>query len=166
MSTVSTFEHSFINEVEATTAEIGGVLTLFRFSHAAGNRSYEIFDDVESFRNRVNDLPAKTLVVVFKTPQLQLRGIVDDDFIERVLARHSDGSEWLIVRTTLITVGSQSWYHDYATASSKELEEELRDDYCWGHPVAVGKEPDELNADECIEAVVPDKHGVVKRGVY
>lgn len=145
----------------------GEVLTLFRFSHAAGSKSFEFFDSLNDFNNRLAELPPRTSVIVFGEPQLPLRGVVRDEFVSAALECIDEGTYWLVVRLSKTTLGSQSWFHHVIDDSLEELEAELRDEYCWAEMVAVGPEPDWLHdTDTVISAVVPERDGTVRIGVY
>ena len=51
--------------------------------------------------------------------------------------------------------------------TSEDLEDELRDEFCYGKSVAVGKEPEWLEErDDLVSAVVPFENGTVKTGIY
>ncbi len=166
MEYTSTANPDFISDVAAILESVGEIATLFRFHAAAGNRSYEFFKTVESFLERIDNLPSQTIVLVFRTPQFPIRGTVNDELIQRAKQTIPDGIDWAVVRTTLITKGSLSWYHDFVDSSHKELENELRDDFCWGHPVAVGVEADWHDSAVVVSAVKPFDNGRVERGIY
>ena len=166
MDNNSTESPDFNNEVASILESVGEIAALFRFHAAAGSRSYEFFETVDSFLERVNELPPQTSVLVFRTPQFPIRGTVNDELIQRAKDAIPDGTDWAVVRTSQITMGSQSWYHDFEDSSHKELENELRDDYCWGHPVAVGVEPDWHDSTVVVSAVKPFDDGRVEHGVY
>ena len=165
MSERSTTDLSFERDAGELLTDVGEIGCVFRFSHSAGERSYEFFRDIESFRHRLRDLPPSTSVILFRDRQLALRGVVDDAFVAK--AKQSvAGRHWTIARTSPITMGSQSWFHNTDGDALEELEEELRDTYCWGQPVAVGEEPSWHDPRRTIEALVPGPDGTVKRGVY
>lgn len=166
MDNTTTASPDFNNEVASILESVGEIAALFRFHAAAGNRSYEFFETVDSFLARVNELPPKTSVLVFRTPQFPIRGTVNDELIQRAKAAIPDGTDWAVVRTSQITMGSQSWYHDFEDCSHKELEIELRDDFCWGHPVAIGVEPDWHDSTVVVSAVKPFDDGRVEAGIY
>ena len=161
----STTDLAFEHEAQAVLSELGEIACIIRFSHSAGNRSFEFFRDLGSFRRRLRVFPSSTSVIVFRDRQLPLRGVVDDEFV--ATAKNTvRGKHWTITRTSLITMGSQSWYHHIDGDTIQELEEELRGSFCWGHPVAVGEEPDWLSRERTIEAIVPNSDGAVRRGIY
>lgn len=166
MENTSTSNPDFKNEVAAILESVGEIAALFRFHAAAGSRSYEFFETVESFLERIDELPPQTSVLVFRTPQFPVRGTANDELIQRAKEAIPDGTDWAVVRTTLITMGSQSWFHDFEDSSHKELENELRDDFCWGHPVAVGVEPDWHDSQVVASAVKPFDDGRVEVGIY
>jgi hypothetical protein len=161
-----TTDPTFRQDVEAVHAAHGEIVSVFRFSAAAGARSYEIFEDVASFFARLDALPQQTSVIVFKTKQFPVRGIADEDLLHEALAKIPDGAWWNLTRTTLITMGSQSWYPTFEGDSLTELEEELKDELFWGHPVAIGPEPDFHDLEQTVDAIVPDEDGRVTVGVY
>jgi hypothetical protein len=65
---------------------------LIRYSHAAGSKSFELFHSFSTLREKLSQLPPSTSVIVFKEPQLPLRGMVDDNFIAQCLSFISDGT--------------------------------------------------------------------------
>ena len=166
MEDVSTSSADFAHSVGEVLESVGEIVALFRFHAGGGNRSYEFFKSSESFFDRVDELPPRTSVEVFRAPQFPIRGIADDVLIAEAKSRIPDGTDWAVVRTSLITMGSQSWYHDFEDSSHYGLENELRDEFCWGHPVAVGIEPDRLDTKTVLSAVKPHEDGRVERGIY
>lgn len=166
MENISTANPDFKNQVAAILESVGEIAAFFRFHAAAGNRSYEFFEAVDSILGRIDELPPQTSVLVFRTSQFPIRGTVNDEFIQRAKETIPDGTDWAVVRTTQITMGSQSWYHDFEGSSHKELENELRDDFCWGNPVAVGVEPDWHNSTVVLSAVKPFGDGRIELGIY
>jgi hypothetical protein len=153
-------------EVEEILADVGELCCVIRFSHAAGNRSYEFFEDFEPFARRIRQLPPLTSVIVFRNRQFPIRGVVDEGFVTDATGSIDPEIAWTLVRTSSITMGSQSWFHHLDGSSLTELEEELRSTFCWGQPVALGPEPDWHDLEATFEAIVPGLTGVVQRGVY
>ncbi len=166
MKNASTSSPNFEKEVCAILESVGEIAALFRFHASAGSRSYEFFESTESFFERIDSLPPQTSVLVFRTPQFPVRGSSNDELIQRAKSSIPDGTDWAVVRASLITMGSQSWYHDLEDSSHKELESELRDEFCWGHPVAVGIEPDWHDESVVCSAVKPHEDGRVELGIY
>jgi hypothetical protein len=166
MENVSTSNPIFKNEVSEILESVGEIAALFRFHAAAGSRSYEFFESVKSFFERINDLQPQTSVLVFRTPQFPIRGTANDKLVQRAKLAIPDGTDWVVARTTQITMGSASWYHSFEDSSHKELESELRGEFCWGYHVAVGIEPDWHDDKIVCSAVQPDDDGRVKPGAY
>lgn len=166
METDSTANRDFKEAVAAVLDSVGEIAALFRFHAAAGDRSYEFFRTAELFCERLDELPPQTKVLVFREPQFPIRGTADDALIERVREALPDVGDWTVVRTSLITMGSESWYHDFDGSSQKELESELRDDFFWGHPVAIGVTPNWHDSTVAVSAVKPFDDGRVEAGVY
>jgi hypothetical protein len=164
---LSTSAPWFQRTVEAWLKSSKEVLVVIKIVYGAGSRSFEFFTDIESFRKRIAALRAKDCVVVLRDEHLPLRGCVDDDFIAKVLAQVPDGADWLIACTEPITMGKARWFHNYPGNNRAELEEELRDDVCYGKQVAVGLEPPyERTSDGVITAYVPNPDGSVTPGAY
>jgi hypothetical protein len=164
---VSTFDSDFQATVSRWIKSDGEVLVVIRFVFGAGSKSFEFFDEMATFRARLVELRPSDFVIVLRGKHLPLRGRVDDDFISRVRTAVADGDDWLIVCLDKITMGKASWYHDYAGNTQAELEEELRDDYCFGKRVAVGLEPPYgMDSDSVVSAFVPNADGSVTVGAY
>lgn len=167
----STTELSFEHDVAAVLSEIGEIFCVILFSYAAGLRSFEFFRDLESFRHRLRELPSRTSVVVFRDPQLPLRGIVDDEFVVEAKRWFMENhwirkKHWMVACMSMVTMGRASWFHHTDGSSLDELEEELRDGFCWGQPVAVGEEPNWFDLKRTFDAIVPEPDGRVIIGAY
>lgn len=141
------------------------VLILIRYSRAAGNKDFEFYRSLAALLERLRQLPPETCVTVFRNPQLQVRGIVDDEFISRCLDSVPDGSEYAVVETTPSRLGRFSHFNFSAGESHHELREDLESRR--GEPVAVGEYPrwQEESAD-VISGYVPAQDGSVRQGVY
>jgi hypothetical protein len=141
------------------------VLVLIRHPNAAGNRSFEFFSSPAALVGRLRHLERRTSVTVFKRPQLPLRGIVDDKFIESCMRAIPEGSEFLVTETVQRKAGKMSWFHNDAGVTHAELYEALDDSR--GTPVAVGLHPDWLAKNpDVVTAYVPDEDGVVRPAAY
>lgn len=141
------------------------LLVLIRYWHVASSKDFEFFSSFEMFSERLRKLPHLACVIVFRQPQLPIRGIIDDAFIARCLQSILDGSEYLVTETVQRVIGHVSWFHHAEGESHAELREDLED--CRGALVAVGLDPPWLHdTEDVISAVVPDEHGVVRPGGY
>jgi hypothetical protein len=156
-------DRAFLKTIEHWLRSQPEILVLIRYSRAAGNKSFEFFSSYVELENRLHQLGPETCVTAFRLPQLTLRGVVDDELIDRCLSSIPNGSEFLIVETSRSTAGSASWFHDAAGESHDELREALEDSR--GRPVAVGAYPQDDGPD-VISAYVPNRDGTVRRGVY
>ena len=165
MDYVSAFDEGFLRTVEAKIAAAGDVLVEFRFPYAAGDKSYEIFDDIERCMARIKEVRSQTWIMVYNDPQLPFRARVDEAFVAHAMAHHKDGDDWVITCLDKVSMGRRSWYHNYPTNSSADLEEELRDDLCWGKRVACGPEPGWINGD-VLHAKVPAEDGTLRPAAY
>lgn len=165
MSYNATTSPLFLAPLEQWLKSQGEILVLIRYAYAGGSKSFEFFSSFEALSERLKSLPAQTSVIVFRQPQLLLRGTVDDAFIEACLDYLPDGSEYLVTELTPRVYGRVSWLHYGDGESHSELREELED--LRGISVAAGLYPPWLvDTDDVISALVPDEHGVVKPGAY
>jgi hypothetical protein len=165
MSSAPTTDPKFLGTLEIWFRTQPEILVLFRYSYAAGARDFEFFSSLQTLADRLLELPPRTSVIAFRKPQLPIRGVVDDSFISRCLSGIPDGSEYLVVETVRRVYGKRSWFHHNAGVSHAELRDELEG--CRGAPVAAGLHPAWLeDTDDVISAIVPDEHGVARRGIY
>ncbi len=163
----STQSDNFRSTVQRWLDEHGEVLVLIRFHASAGGKSWELFSTFPALQKRIDGLPARTCLIVLREHELHLRGIVDDAFVLKAVSQHPRGKWWLVACLELKIIGRGSWYHSSECDTPEELEEELRDEFCYGKPVAVGKEPDWLEErDGLVSAVVPFDDGAVETGIY
>jgi hypothetical protein len=165
MTYTSTKDKKFLSTLELWTSQQPEVLVLIRYSRAAGSKSFEFFSSFRNLAQRLLELPPATNIIAYKQPQLPLRGVVDDAFIERCINTIPDATEFLVVETIPTRVGKASWFHDEAGESHQELRAALEDSR--GKPVAVGTYPPWGNGDsDVISGIVPDDHDEVRPGVY
>jgi len=163
----SVTDPSFLQTVLDWMSQNGSVLCLIRYHGGASKGEYRIFDSKRELLNCLENLSPRTNVIVSGEPQLQMRGIVDENFISEALNRIPDGKNWLLVGLEAQTAGRQSWFHESSGSSCAELESELRDNYCWGRPVAIGQEPDMMQSScSIIDGIVPNWDGTIEPGVY
>jgi hypothetical protein len=161
----STADTQFLKTLENWLTTETEILLLFRYSHAGGNKSFEFFATFAALSDRLHQLPPKSYVTAFRRPQLPLRNVVDDAFIDQCLSVIQDGQEVLVVETVSRSAGRHSWFHNEAGETHEELRETLEDSR--GSPVAVGEYPpwlDEL--PDVLSGCVPDEDGVVRIGAY
>ncbi len=165
MSYASTTDEKFLGTLESWFRSQPEILVLIRYSHAGGRKDFEFYSSFQNILDKLRELPPLTSVIVFKQPQLPLRGVVDDSFIDRCLKNIPDGSEYLTAETVRRVAGRMSWFHHGAGVSHAELRDDLEESR--GVLVVAGLYPSWLkDSDDVISAVVPDEHGIVKSGVY
>jgi hypothetical protein len=165
MSLKSAAGEEFLKTVEQWLSSQPEVLILIRYSCAAGDKDFEFYTSFAALRERLRQLPAKACITVFRNPQLQLRGVVDDEFIGKCLSSVAAGSEYAVVETVLTRLGSCSFFNFSAGESHDELREHLESRR--GKPVAVGEYPPFLeDSADVISGYVPAEDGQVRRGVY
>lgn len=165
MSYAPTTDPNFLARLKEWLRSRPEILVLIRYSHMAGSKDFEFFSSFESLARRIEKLPSLACIIAFREPQLPLRGIVDDRFIESCLSMIPDGSTYLLVETAPRSVGGVSWLHHTDGESHAELQEDLEDSR--GASVVVGVYPPWIeDTDDVISAVVPDDQGRVNGGVY
>lgn len=131
----------------------------------SGSEEFQFFSSLEALAERMRDSVPYTWFTVFEKPQLSLRGVVDDAFIERCLASIPDRSEYLIAETSPRVAGKRSWFHNLSSDAKAEMRDDLETSR--GAHVAVGLYPPTLeDRDDVIHAFTPDVDGKVKPGPY
>lgn len=152
----------FRNTILEWFALCGELLALIRYSRAGGSKDFVLIDDLESFDVMLSRLPTETNVIVFRQPQLYLRGIVDESFIEKALGEIRDDLEYLALR---IDNEEHPWSFWTAGEGRNALEATLQD---WrGHRIAIGPYPTWLEGNrDVLSGIVPSADGMLQRGVY
>lgn len=162
---MSATDPAFLGVLENWLHSRPEVLVLIRYSLAAGGKEFELFSSYKPLITRLSGLPPGTSIIVFREPQLPLRGVVDRDFISDCLNALPDGLEFLLLespRRDSAEVVGLDWT---AGETHAELREAL--DNAVGSRVAVGPYPPWLGeTNEVIAAVVPDRDGIVRPGTY
>jgi len=165
MANRSTEEPEFGAVVEEWLSQGSEVSALIRYSRSAGSKDFEFFHSANAFWERVRKLPPLTSIIVFRKPQLPLRGVVDDEFVKAALASVPEGAEYLIAGLDQVSNGRYSFFRSLAGESHAELEDDLRG--CLGERVAVGAYPPWLeDTQEVVSAIVPTEDGSIVGGVY
>lgn len=161
----STADPEFLGIMDTWLQRHAEILVLFRYSRSAGSKDFEFFSSFQRLLLRIRELPPLTSVIAFREKQLLLRGIVDDTFISQCLDSIPDGEEYLVLETVRRDLAGLTWFHHAAGESHAELRDDLEQSR--GVSVAVGPYPPWLeDTEDTISAVVPDKHGEVRGGVY
>ncbi len=165
MAYLSVYTAAFQDACKQWIQEQGEVLALFRYSYAAGSKSYEFFTTYADLQERTGQLPARTCVTVWGEPLLPLRGIVDDAFIAHSLGQIPEAREWLFTGLDRVVYGKASWFRHNAGMSLAELAEELAD--YTEERIALGLYPAwSENGGVEVSAVIPDPDGAVVTGTY
>jgi hypothetical protein len=120
MSLKSAAGQEFLKTLENWLGSQTEVLVLIRYSRAAGTRIWvrQVFCSVAG---KVAAMPAEMCVTVFRNPQLQLRGTVDDEFIGKCLSRVPDGSEYAVMDMALTRLARSSFDNFSAGESHDEV---------------------------------------------
>ncbi len=133
----------FLDTVHAWIAESGEVLIVLRYLHGAGSRDYALIDASTTFDLLVERCPLGTDIIVFKEPQLPVRGIVDDALASRLRSVLKDDDEYLIIDMTEVRTGDprRRGHFDSMEGLASDLE------YLHGRDVAGGVCPPFWEAD-------------------
>jgi hypothetical protein len=70
-------DYRFLSTAAEWIDEQGEILALFRYSRAAGAKDFLFIRSNEELKARLEQLPPSTSVILFREPQLPLRGIKD-----------------------------------------------------------------------------------------
>jgi len=161
----STTDKKFLKTLEDWLRGQSEIMILIRYSREAGNKSFEFFTSFAALRDRLARLKAGTNVIAFRKRQLPLRGLVDDEFIEKCMRLIPVGSEFLVLETDPRMATQQWMYHHKAGESHDGLQQVLEG--LRGRLVAVGEYPPwQKCSPEIISAYVPHEDGSVKVGAY
>ena len=165
MTYVSTTDKRFLETLRDWLRSQREILLLIRYHAAAGAKDFEFFSSFHALAERLNRLPTRASVIVFKQRQLAFRGVVDDDFIARCTSSIPNGSEYLVVETKLRAYDEFFVSYWSAGESQSDLRQDL--EHSRGEAVAVGVYPAWLeDTEDVLSAHVPDEDGVVRPGDY
>lgn len=133
----------FLDTVRAWIAENGEVLVVLRYLHGAGSKDYALIDSSTTFDLLVEHCPLGTDIIVFKEPQLPVRGIVDDALASRLRSVLKHDDEYLIIDMTEVRAGDprRAGHCDSMECLASDLE------YLHGRDVAGGVCPPFWEAD-------------------
>jgi hypothetical protein len=142
-------------------AEQGEILGLFRYSRTGGGKDFCFFREPEGFTAKLARLPPNTSVILFRRPQLALRGRIDESIIDEAVSLMVDDAE-------IIAVVLNEQECDRAVLREETKEEfrtALREH--GGQLAAIGSYPPWLrDSEDVIEALVPGPDGAAGRGCY
>lgn len=133
----------FLDTVRAWIAENGEVLVVLRYLHGAGSKDYALIGSSTTFDLLVERCPLGTDIIVFKEPQLPVRGIVDDALASRLRGVLKDDDEYLIIDMTEVRADDprRTAHSDLMECLASDLE------YLHGRDVAGGVSPPFWEAD-------------------
>ena len=134
----------YIETVTKWIQSSGDVFIVMRYLRAAGAKDYAFARTADDFRQLLDVLPVGTDVIVFRDPQLPLRGVVDDDFLVAAQSLIPDGDAYLFVRMDPLSTGDIRAFGEMG-GSHAELNDDLQ--YHPGKEVAIGPCPRFIEAD-------------------
>jgi hypothetical protein len=136
-------EEAFLNVIADWLSATGEVFVVLRFPYAAGSRDYAFCISLEAVKGVIGRVPPATDVIVFRKPQLPLRGKVTDAFISRAFGTIPEKSSYLIVN---LRPDPGYFCSGRSGSSHTELAEDLKD--LGETEVALGIEPTWWHADD------------------
>jgi len=92
------FTPKFVAKVSDWINERGEVFIVLRYLRAAGAKDFLFCRSTDQFLHLVESLPIGTDTTVLEQPQLPLRGVCSESFIEKALQLVPDGGEYLVAR--------------------------------------------------------------------
>lgn len=122
----------------------GEVFVVLRYLRMAGAKDYAFVKTVEDFTHMVSLCPDGTDLIVFRDRQLNLRGLVTDEFIREARRLIADGYEYLAVRMSPLSPDDPRLHGDLGNGHA-ELVEYLESSH--GDFVALGPCPPFDDAD-------------------
>lgn len=132
----SALDPAFLMQVREWLDERGEVFVVIRYAYAAGSKDYLFVTSYEGFEKLLKTLPPRADVIVFREPQLPIRGIADESTLKRAITEIPDGDEWFLLcmegnsPREFLTAG------DNSHLALKDVFEELK-----GKHIAVGIDP-------------------------
>lgn len=128
----------FVAHVAEWITNSGEVLVVLRYLRAAGAKDFALCRTTPDFELLLKNAPIGTDIVVFRDPQLPIRGVINEAFASRILESIHDGEEYLIVTisTGQGTVLCENYRLGDQHADLREVMNDLR-----GKQVAIGRCP-------------------------
>jgi hypothetical protein len=140
---------AFVDRVTEWIVARGEVLIVLRYLRAAGAKDFALCRTQQALTIVIENAPRGTDIEVFREPQLPLRGLVTEQFIESALNKIRDGEEYLVVSTEPTLNSCISRFSDMGD-SHDDLRETLLG--MIGSEVAVGT---------CPNFCAPDHDGLI-----
>jgi hypothetical protein len=91
MGLTSTTDKEFLTTLKDWLDNQPEIMVLIRYSRAGGNKSFEFYTSFDALSKRLRRLSPGTNVIAYSKPQLPIRGVVDDFFINKCLLDIPDG---------------------------------------------------------------------------
>ncbi len=165
MSQTSSTDRQFLAKLQRWFRTREEVLLMIRHPYSAGSKDFELHVTYKTLKTRLRALKPSTWVIVFRQPQLPVRGVVDATLMKKCLEHVGDGVEYLISERMPRTFGRSTWYQWCTGRSHSKMREDL--DKLRGQEVAVGAFPSWVKeTKDVVYAVVPEEDGAVRPGIY
>lgn len=159
----SVFDASFLDVVRAWFTMSNNIFVVVRYSRMAGAKDYFWFSDYAPLDSLLHRLPPQTEVIAFRDNQFPLHGVVDDSFIQQVLALIPENTEAMISDSI---APSNARIDITICESHSELLESLRELTHMNIVVGLYAPWHDNDNERMISALVPSPDGTLKRGIY
>jgi hypothetical protein len=147
---------TFLTTVARWISMTGEVFVVLRYLRGSGSKDVAFCRNAEEFSAMVRASPTGCDIVVFRNPQLTLRGIVDDALAEKVMNAIRDGDEYCLASLARKpgTMFSSCWRMGDRHVDLRGDLDELR-----GQQIACGPLPD-FNAPDGPDLISAAKDGI------
>lgn len=132
------------NTVSAWLRNAGELLVVLRYLRAAGAKDYALIRSDSEFDRLIHVCPVGTDIIVFRDPQLPVRGTVDAAFIDNAAAQIKEWGEYLFVVQKTNPIDDPRLIGEMGDTTSS-LNEDLREHM--GENVAIGACPNFIAED-------------------
>jgi hypothetical protein len=134
---------AYLSTVRDWIAATGEVLVIMRYLCGGGSKDFALVTSPEEFDQLVDVCPMGTDIIVFRDPQLPLRGVVDDAFVKQVQDLLHDQDEYLFLNMKPEKPNDPRCFgeFDYLINLKSDLEE------MEGKTIAIGRCPDFTGPD-------------------
>jgi hypothetical protein len=154
-------DERFVALAQEWIVERGEMLALFRYSRAGGAKDFCFFRRPEDFTVRLETLRPDTSVILFRQPQLSLRGIIDEVLIDKAVSLMRGDAEIIAV----VLDEQQGTQAVLWEETKEEFRTALREHA--GRMAAIGSYPPWLDdSEDVIDGFVPGPDGAAGKRCY
>jgi hypothetical protein len=165
---LSTHDEYFLRTARTWLAERGDLFVMLRLAYAGGQREYRFVRSEDDLMHWMDRLPSRTSVIIFRQPQLMLRGRVEDSFMAQAVECLSNEVGFVLHTPDYrgeLAIRIEGCGLNREGGGYPDLIEYL--DELRGEWVAIGPDPPWLkDTEDVLGAYTPDIDGVARPGAY